>query len=194
MNEFLKTNSVKAGAVVIIALMLTVCFAPTVYASEDDGMETYRQYTMEELREIIYDTDPSEYPEYGIAPIIIAIALGITAVVSFFAGVHVGSQVAENTYDDTKLNQQFSMMEAQVVESATNTATHLITSILPQDADLWFFTTDYWQKIMEYMVYDEWTTDNEGFDANSRNLMYNTGLIASSNSQPSSNKGYAIAS
>lgn len=177
MNEFLKTNSVKAEAVVIIALMLTVCFAPTVYASEDDGMETYRQYTMEELREIIYDTDPSEYPEYGIAPIIIAIALGITAVVSFFAGVHVGSQVAENTYDDTKLNQQFSMMEAQVVESATNTATHLITSILPQDADLWFFTTDYWQKIMEYMVYDEWTTDNEGFDANSRNLMYNTGLI-----------------
>lgn len=168
----------KAVAIASILMIVAVAFAPTVYASEDDSTG-YRYMTLSEIREEIYKSDPDGDPVYGIEPVTLAFAMGLTAGL-FLGGVIgylIGSHLADNPYDEEQLNTEFSKMEAGTLEVAANTAVHLITSILPSDAELWFFTTDYWNKMMEYIVYDEWTAENAGFDFNSRQLVYNTGLI-----------------
>ena len=170
--------AMKAVAIASILAIVAVTFAPTVYASEDDSTG-YTYMTMSELRDQIYGSDSDDLPIYGLDPLTIAFALGLTAglMMGGTIGYILGSHLASNPYDEDALNTEFSKMEAATVETAANTALHLITSVLPSDAKLWFFTTDYWNKMMEYMVYDAWTADNAGFDYNSRQMLYNTGLI-----------------
>lgn len=167
--------AMKALAIASIAIIMVAAFAPAAYAAEDDS--DYRYMTLAEIREEIYGD--GDGPVYGLDPLTIAFALGLTAgaIVGFSAGYFLGSHLASNSYDEQAMNTEFSKMEADTLEVALNTALHLITSVLPSDAHLWFFTTDYWNKMMEYMVYESWTAENAGFDFNSRNLVYNTGLI-----------------
>ena len=167
--------AMKALAIASIAIIMVAAFAPAAYAAEDET--DYRYMTLAEIREEIYGD--SDEPVYGLDPLTIAFALGLTAgaIIGFSAGYLIGSNLASNAYDEQKMNTEFSKMEAGTLEVALNTALHLITSVLPSDTHLWFFTTDYWNKMMEYMVYEAWTAENAGFDFNSRNLVYNTGLI-----------------
>lgn len=174
------SNLMKMTAVVSVLIIVVAAFGPAVYASEDDGNGT-REYTLSELRDLIYGDESvsSDDPVYGMELITLGIVLGLIVygALCVYLGTVISDKFLDSPYDDEELNAQFSAYESEVIETAVRTATGFVASILPQDANLWYFTTDYWNKIMEYMVYDTWTPENDGFDANSRAMLFNTGLI-----------------
>ena len=171
----MKANATaKALSVLSVIMVLAVACGPTVYADADDGGE--RVVTLSELREMAYSEDGD--PTYGlgfVAGLIIGLAVG--GLVGGLAGYAIGSNPVQNAYNESGMNTTFSQMEANTVKQSLDTALHLVTSVLPADTDLWKYTTDYWQKMMEFIVYDAWTPDNSGFEKNSLNMLYNTGLI-----------------
>ena len=180
------SKTIRLTAFASVLMLLTVALSPCVFAEETEDVE-WRQVTMSELYSLAYGQDESDGdPVYGLgalgAGFIIGLAVGIFATKLYYDL----TDSASNPYDDTEMNTAFSQMEAQTVNVAMETAVHLITSVLPADRDLWFFTTDYWQKMMEFIVYDVWTPVNSGYDSQSLNMLYNTGLI-----QNASNYAYS---
>ena len=170
-------NMIKLTAVISVMVIVVASLAPTVYASEDDDVRTY---TLSEIRDLAYGAEIDEdSPIYGMDPITIGIVVGLVVygVICAAIGALAYQEFVESPYDDEQVNTQFSAMESEILETAVRSVSGIIASVLPQDADLWFFTTDYWTKIMEYMVYDAWTPENDGFDAISRALLFNTGLV-----------------
>ena len=143
----MKANATaKALSVLSVIMVLAVACGPTVYADADDGGE--RVVTLSELREMAYSEDGD--PTYGlgfVAGLIIGLAVG--GLVGGLAGYAIGSNPVQNAYNESGMNTTFSQMEANTVKQSLDTALHLVTSVLPADTDLWKYTTDYWQKMME---------------------------------------------
>ncbi len=159
----------KLTAFLTVILMLAVAAVPVVEASVEEE-------AVEEEPVMVADE------EYGIALLTIA-AIGLVCTVStLVSGIVIGMKLADDKGDGDGAGDQEKIYQAQRKAYADNIAytsdvvTNLISSVLPQDADLWFFTTDAWQKTIEYVVAENWGKDNDGFEAYMDDLMVASGL------------------
>lgn len=128
----------KLTAFLTVILMLAVAATPVVEASvEEEAVEEEPMMVADE--------------EYGTVLLAIAAIGLICTVTSLVSGIVIGMNLADDKSDDDGAGDQEKIYQAQRKAYADNIAytsdvvTNLISSVLPQDADLWFFTTDAWQ-------------------------------------------------
>ncbi len=154
----------KLTAFLTVILMLTVAAVPVVDASVEEAVEEEPMMVADE-----------EYG-FGIGTLIV---VGLICAV---AGGYLGYKMADPAEnkdagaDQEKIYQAQRKAYGDNIAYASDVATNMITTILPQDADLWFFTTDAWQKTIEYVVAENWSLDSDGFEACMDELMVQSGL------------------
>ena len=160
----------KTIAIVTVLVMASVAVIPAADAS-----------TGTELQEPIYYADSEELPEYGfpwLAALFIIGWIGTAVGAGYIANdlLGEGSSDEDNAGDQESVNQAFRKAEAEKITFAADTAKNIISTVLPADVELWFFTSDYWQKMIEYAVCDMWYLDNAGYDDVMNDAMVGSGL------------------
>jgi len=148
------------AAIACSMLVLAMAFAPVVVLDEDDESE-------------------------GVTPMggfIVGLALG------FAIGALFTHYVIDAPSDDDSavmvdsLKQALAEAEISKVELATNSIMNLACTVMPSDADMIFFTQNYWDQAMEYQVYDMWTKENIGkYDEYCKEMLAGTGFLAAEN-------------
>lgn len=164
----------KMTAFLIVALMLAVSAAPVAYASVENEAEETEYAASED----IYgwgSTDP--------------ISIGLNMVAGYLVGIYDWIKGLIDDKDDgdsgsagdqEAIYQAMRKAYASNITYASDVTVSIVSSILPQDADLWFFTTDSWQKTIEYVVAENWFKDNEGYAEYMDSMMVRSGLPSNS--------------
>ena len=158
----------KLAAVASILIVLTMTFVPVADAS-----------TGAELDSPVVESE--EVPEYDLLLVTALFFIGLFAagaITGYVAGELLDNSVSDedNAGNQEAVNQAFRMSESEKLVFAANTAKNIIATVLPADAELWFFTGDYWQKSIEYVVCDTWMQNNSGYSDYMNDIMVGTGL------------------
>lgn len=164
------SNLKKLITIASVLVMASVAIIPAADAS-----------TGAELESPIHYADSEELPEYGFPWLVAIFLVGI-----FASGVGAGyvandllgdgSSDEDNAGNQEAVNQAFRKAEAEKISFAADTAKNIISTILPADTELWFFTSDYWQKMIEYAVCDMWYVNNPGYNDIMNDAMVGSGL------------------
>ena len=160
----------KLIAIVSVLVFASVAVIPAADASVDAELP--------EPAGLSYSDDP----EYGF-PWLVALFvigwMGTAAGAAYVAADLLGeaSSDEDNAGDQEAVNQAFRKTESTKLTFAAETARNLISTVLPADVELWFFTSDYWQKMIEYVVCDTWYQDNNGYDEVMNDSLYGSGLL-----------------
>lgn len=158
----------KLAAIASIIVVLTMAFVPVADAS-----------TGAELKSPV--TEDGDAPEYELLLATALFFVGLFAagaITGYVASELLDSSVSDedNAGNQEAVDQAFRKTESEKMTFAADTAKNIIATVLPADAELWFFTGDYWQKTIEYVVCDTWFKDNNGYDDYMNDIMVGTGL------------------
>lgn len=159
----------KITAVLTAVLMMAVAAAPAVNANAEAD---------EEVPDMPDGMSEDEYGSLAVS----AIVLGIVFTAGFILGYLSAGEPGQDKSDKEGAGYQDKINAAMREAYGSNLAytsdmiTALISTVLPQDSDLWFFTTDAWQKAIEYVVAENWSKDNEGYEEYMDDLMMASGL------------------
>ncbi|NCA74255.1 MAG: hypothetical protein EOM93_05380 [Gammaproteobacteria bacterium] len=85
------------------------------------------------------------------------IGLGI----GFALGMYIGSMLADPSAGtlDAEVNDNYKELELKSVRSVIVTSNAMANAILPSDTDMLSFTSDHWNRVMEYSVANAWSLD-----------------------------------
>ena len=158
----------KLATVASIIIALTMAFVPVADASTGAELES----------PVTEDGDAPEY-ELLLATALFFVGLfAAGAITGYVAGELLDSSVSDedNAGNQEAVDQAFRKTESEKMTFAADTAKNIIATVLPADAELWFFTGDYWQKTIEYVVCDTWFKDNNGYSDYMNDIMVGTGL------------------
>ena len=162
----MESNVKRIIAVMSVLVMVSVAVIPAADASTGAELES----------PVVYEDDP----EYGAIFVALWLVIGLVATaaaIGYTAGsLGEATNDTDNAGDQEAINQAFREVESGKITFAADTAKNIITTILPADAELWFFTSDYWQKMIEYVVCDMWYQDNPGYDEVMNDAMVGSGL------------------
>ena len=161
----MKDYAMKMSAFAVIALMLAVVAVPVVDASVDEPEQ-------EAVDLPIYES--GFWEDYIVTPVTFT-ALWVVNGLKNLLGLNGDPTNDDNAGDNEQIKEQFRELEAEKIETALNTMMGIINSVLPSDVDLWFFTSDYWQKNIEYNAADLWRLNGD-FDDYANRLMGLSGL------------------
>ena len=165
----MNTSTKTALAIVSVLLLASVAFVPTAEAS-----------TGAELPEpVVYGSEDD--PEYGAIFIALWLVIGLVATAAgggYVAGLNAADAASDddNAGDQEAVNQAFRKAESTKLIFAADTAKNIISTVLPADSELWYFTIDHWQKTIEYVVSANWFKDNLGYQEYMNDNMVGSGL------------------
>ncbi len=149
-------------SIMVAVLMLTVSIGVPMVASDSSADPEQETYILSMVPEDSIDT------EYGVIPVVmVGYTLGqvaLAALAGFAAGYIVNELVTpagENEDYYKQLRELKGGDLAMMVELMTNTA----NTLLPADADLWSFTSSYWNRAVELIVSELWS-ETEDYDPN----------------------------
>ena len=158
----------KMAAVASIIVVLAMAFVPVADASTGAELES----------PVSEDGDAPEY-ELLLATALFFVGLfAAGAITGYVAGELLDSAASDedNAGNQEAVDQAFRKSESTKLTFAADTAKNIIATVLPADAELWFFTGDYWQKTIEYVVCDTWFQENNGYGDYMNDIMVGTGL------------------
>lgn len=149
------------AAIACSMLVLAMAFAPVVVLDEDDESE-------------------------GVTPMggfIVGFVLGfaIGALFTHYV-IDAPSDGPDYAAMNDELKKAFRDAEKDKVSLALSSSLGLANSIMPSDADMIFFTQNYWDQAMEYQVYSTWTKSEIGnYDKHCKEMLAGTGFLAAEN-------------
>ncbi len=153
-------------AILIASLMLAVAMIPpvTAYAEteeESDGSIDYDAY------------------EGFLGYLMFGLATGkniLTQAYDAIMGLFQNKDGHDPSGDKDEIYKVIRQAYAENIGYASDITVSIVNSILPQDASLWFYTTDSWQKSIEYVVAEQWFKGNAGYDQYRDSILVKSGL------------------
>ena len=151
-------------AIVTVMMMLTVAFIPVVAASHSDAEETINPPNVRdvliEAGYSLYEVDGVEYVEIGdveyeLAFLLAGFALGFAFGTMFGKYILGSGDTSGITQED--VFRALRQGEVGKVIAVFDTAKNMAAAVLHADAELWKFTTNYWQRAAEYYVAEFWS-------------------------------------
>lgn len=149
----MKTNRLTALAVVIMLALCTLI--PMTVDNSSAAEEVDEEEMIAELGS-----------QYGVAPIVWLVVIGLTALVSYMAYDVAKDIVNQPDYNTDEVKQQFREIKAEDWTRMMALTTSMTSSILPADTTLWAFTTPYWNRAVELVCAELWE-NGAPFDAES---------------------------
>ena len=140
----MKPNNSRNGKMAALAAALIILAAPMVAMTLPQGSE------QEEAE--AFSIDPTGY--------IMGFAMGAAA--GFPVGFVVGLLTSPGGGpggDQDAVDKAGRLAEAQKMGYASDLTRNMMLAVLPADADLWMFSTSYWQRAAEYVVAEHWALD-----------------------------------
>lgn len=154
-------------AIACVLMVMAVACAPAMMTEEEDEVD-------------------------GEAITITTVFLAYALVASFGLGAVIGAgatylALSDPSKEDSavkidELENALANAEKEKVSLATASLIGMACSIMPSDADMMFFTQNYWDQAMEYQVYDAWTKENIGkYDEYCMRLLAGSGFLNAEN-------------
>lgn len=159
----------KTVAIAAILVMVSVVAIPAAEASTGAELEGPIQYA-----------DPDD-PEYGFPWLVALFVIGWMAAAAgaMYIAIDLSGGAAsdeDNAGNQEAVNQAFRQSESTKLTFAADTALNIISTVLPADTQLWNFSTNYWQRMIEYAVCDIWEVGNDGYRDSMNDAMLGSGL------------------
>ncbi len=89
------------------------------------------------------------------------VTFGIGMAIGFTLGYYVGNMLSDpsdGSLDDT-INDNYKQLELKNIRSVIISSNAMAGAILPTDVDMLSFTSDHWNRVMEYSVANAWSLD-----------------------------------